>query len=492
MVEEQRKRPRDFFEEALMRKSIDYLAPQHQVPLIIQQSLTFDSIDGQNFPYKLWFIINNPQFSDVLHWSQDGMAIVFPDDRLFVQRILKRKEGKIFKTESLKSFVRQLNLYGFRKVMSDRYDGVGRSKFGSMFDHEYFIRGRPDLLEYVKRRCNVKLGQKENDRTPTGGLAAILQDRSRAIGFQTGLDFGDRAPKRRLRFSPEGKENQLGLLGDTSQKMPGEFTPSSSAYYPFHSLYQGYPMTSQMLQNSEMATLSAIESAAEMKQSPSPGRVLDGQQSVVTIPKSAMFPTPSQNRSREADPKADGCRMGLVDTLANIFSPNTPSEISQVAASYLTTPNSFGDHPTNFISPNALNFYPTSGPSPLSALCASLFSPFNDGRGPINKSTQTSGEPKPFSAFISQSEAISAVASLPCDSESLGTNLNVNQNTEANFYVMDAMSRFHKEGIIKERDFMSQSSTEDTTVDVTGIDDESSNARIDSPLSSNEATSVSQ
>lgn len=30
--------------------------------------------------------------------------------------------------------------------MSDRYDGIGRSKFGSMFDHEYFIRGRPDLL----------------------------------------------------------------------------------------------------------------------------------------------------------------------------------------------------------------------------------------------------------------------------------------------------------------------------------------------------------
>ena len=237
-------------------------------------------------------------------------------------------------------------------------------------------------------------------------------------------------------------------------------------------------MTSQMLQNSEMATLSAIECAAEMKQSPSSGRVLDGQQSIVTIPKSAMFPTPSQNRSREADSKADGCRMGLVDTLANILSPNTPSEISQVAASYLTTPNSLGDHPTNFISPNALNFYPTSGPSPLSALCASLFSPFNDGRGPINKSTQTSGEPKPFSAFISQSEAISAVASLPCGSESIGTNLN--QNAEANFYVMDAMSRFHKEGIIKERDFDD------------GIDDESSYAKIDSPLSSNEATSVSQ
>ena len=119
---------------------------QHHVPLIIQQSLTFDSIDGQNFPYKLWFIINNPQFNEVLHWSQDGTAIVFPDDRLFLQRILKRKESKIFKTESLKSFVRQLNLYGFRKVMSDRYDGVGRSKFGSMFDHEYFVRGRPDLL----------------------------------------------------------------------------------------------------------------------------------------------------------------------------------------------------------------------------------------------------------------------------------------------------------------------------------------------------------
>ena len=129
--------------------------------MIIQQSLTFDSIDGQNFPFKLWFIINNQQFGDVLHWSQDGTAIVFPDERLFLQKILKRKEGKIFKTESLKSFVRQLNLYGFRKVMSDRYDGIGRTKFGSMFDHEYFLRGRPDLLgewiSFLKSSCYTQL-----------------------------------------------------------------------------------------------------------------------------------------------------------------------------------------------------------------------------------------------------------------------------------------------------------------------------------------------
>ncbi len=132
--------------EGLWRKDLFILLFQPPVSLVVQQSLTYDSIDGQNFPYKLWFLINNPAFGDVLHWSRDGTAIVFPDDKLFMQKVLKRKEGKIFKTESLKSFVRQLNLYGFRKVMCDRYDALTRSKFGSMFDHEYFLQGRPDLL----------------------------------------------------------------------------------------------------------------------------------------------------------------------------------------------------------------------------------------------------------------------------------------------------------------------------------------------------------
>ena len=91
-------------------------------------------------------MVNCTSFDDVVRWSPDGTAIVFPNEDLFVFKVLKRQHEKIFKTESLKSFVRQLNLYGFRKVQSDR-DGIeNEPEDVCMFEHDHFVRGRPELL----------------------------------------------------------------------------------------------------------------------------------------------------------------------------------------------------------------------------------------------------------------------------------------------------------------------------------------------------------
>ncbi|KAB0337094.1 hypothetical protein FD754_025367 [Muntiacus muntjak] len=67
-----------------------------------------------NFPQKLWKIVESDQFKSIW-WDESGTSIVI-NEEVFKKEVLERKAPfRIFETHSLKSIVRQLNLYGFRK-----------------------------------------------------------------------------------------------------------------------------------------------------------------------------------------------------------------------------------------------------------------------------------------------------------------------------------------------------------------------------------------
>ena len=320
------------------------------------------------------------------------------------------------------------------------------------------------VAEFVKRRCNVKLGQKENDTTPSVSLASVLNDRGRVYNFQSGLGCEERLPKRRLRFSPEGKENQLECSPVSNADTLGEsgtYQTPVSGFSGFFTTYQGYPLANQLLNGSSLSALAALEDAVALKvTSPTSSKTAAAQPSVVTIPKSAMFPTPSHAKTSQLDSKSDGGRISLTDTIASILSPATPSEIGQVTAAYLTTPTSIIDQATSFVSPtNGINFYTTTGPSPLSALYASLFSPFNESRNAIHKATQTSGEPKTVSMFAEDAPRIDTSSQTLdefMNQENESASLHPCETENENYYVMEAVSSFQKENEIKETEFMSQ------------------------------------
>ncbi|XP_017891125.1 heat shock factor protein 5-like [Ceratina calcarata] len=106
------------------------------------------------FPQKLWRIVNECK-SGAIRWSLHGNTILL-DYKKFQEQYL-HAGNSIFKTKNITSFIRQLNLYGFRKVTSHNRDPICNSHNPDVheFLHENFRTGRPDLLSRVYRKTSV-------------------------------------------------------------------------------------------------------------------------------------------------------------------------------------------------------------------------------------------------------------------------------------------------------------------------------------------------
>lgn len=116
-------------------------------------------IDGVTlkFPAKLWRIVNSCKTGAIV-WEPDGDSIKV-DRKKFEEQYLKA--GVFFKTANFQSFIRQLNIYGFRKIPTN---GPKNQHDGAVFiyKHDFFKRGHPDYLSEVVRNTAVRKTQREN------------------------------------------------------------------------------------------------------------------------------------------------------------------------------------------------------------------------------------------------------------------------------------------------------------------------------------------
>ncbi|XP_011304537.1 heat shock factor protein 3-like [Fopius arisanus] len=107
------------------------------------------------FPQKLWRIVNDCT-SGAISWSNNGGSILL-DYKKFHNEYLD-PNNSIFKTSNVTSFIRQLNLYGFRKVTSHSRDPQCNSRNPDVheFIHENFQREHDELLKKVCRKASRK------------------------------------------------------------------------------------------------------------------------------------------------------------------------------------------------------------------------------------------------------------------------------------------------------------------------------------------------
>ncbi|XP_015789389.1 heat stress transcription factor A-6b-like [Tetranychus urticae] len=103
----------------------------------------------QKFPDKLWSVVCDDSEDSCL-WTATGESILINKGK-FTQKFLSNS-SRLFRTSNFKSFVRQLNLYGFRKVNKMR-----RRDYEIWWEYrnENFIRDRPDLLKLIRRKASV-------------------------------------------------------------------------------------------------------------------------------------------------------------------------------------------------------------------------------------------------------------------------------------------------------------------------------------------------
>ncbi|KAG9347491.1 hypothetical protein JZ751_005058, partial [Albula glossodonta] len=153
------------------------------------------------FLTKLWTLVEDSDTNEFICWSQEGNSFLVLDEQRFAKEILP----KFFKHNNMASFVRQLNMYGFRKVMHIDTGIVKQERDGPVeFQHPFFKHGQDDLLENIKRK--VSSARPEDSKIRQEDLSKILLSVQNIHGKQESMDSRLATLKRPLLMNSNGKK----------------------------------------------------------------------------------------------------------------------------------------------------------------------------------------------------------------------------------------------------------------------------------------------
>jgi len=100
--------------------------------------------EQHHFPFKLYDMLEyaaNSEYSSAVSWIENGRAFAIHDKDTFLCQIVPR----FFKQTKIRSFTRQLNLWGFTRLVC-KDPGYGAWK------HKHFIHGDVDGLNRIERQ----------------------------------------------------------------------------------------------------------------------------------------------------------------------------------------------------------------------------------------------------------------------------------------------------------------------------------------------------
>ncbi|XP_065327442.1 heat shock factor protein 1 isoform X2 [Pelmatolapia mariae] len=138
------------------------------------------------FLTKLWTLVEDPDTDPLICWSPSGTSFHVFDQGRFSKEVLP----KFFKHNNMASFIRQLNMYGFRKVVHIEQGGLVKpERDDTEFQHPFFIRGQEHLLENIKRKVtNVSSVRQDDAKICAEEVNKILNDVQLMKGKQETID----------------------------------------------------------------------------------------------------------------------------------------------------------------------------------------------------------------------------------------------------------------------------------------------------------------
>jgi len=112
-----------------------------------------------SFPAKLYDLVdshsNVPEDEAIVSWCENGLAFIVRDLTRFCEEVLPAH----FCHNKWASFIRQLNLYGFRRITQGASSGA--------YWHKFFQRGEPHLLRGITRSRRQGSGSSAANRSAT-------------------------------------------------------------------------------------------------------------------------------------------------------------------------------------------------------------------------------------------------------------------------------------------------------------------------------------
>ncbi|CAN6454754.1 unnamed protein product [Victoria cruziana] len=105
------------------------------------------------FLIKTYQLVDDPSTDDIVSWGEDESTFVVWRPPEFARDLLPN----YFKHNNFSSFVRQLNTYGFRKTVPDRWE----------FANEFFRKGKKQLLCEIHRRKTTQLSTHQERSRPS-------------------------------------------------------------------------------------------------------------------------------------------------------------------------------------------------------------------------------------------------------------------------------------------------------------------------------------
>ncbi|XP_020830734.1 heat shock transcription factor, Y-linked-like [Phascolarctos cinereus] len=220
------------------------------------------------FPRKLWKIVESDRFKSIW-WSEDGTHIVINEEQFKEEILEKKRPMRIFETDCMKSFIRQLNLYGFSKIRQELERSASLDSFLmeeketfpssklQLYYNPNFKRGYPHLVSRLKRRVGVK--------NKTNHL--LLTSQNVSNNFLKGDYYHLEDQKFALTGRPAEKCSAFAAASSASASASASASPSASAPASSSSSFSSF--LSSFLSSSAAASVSSPSSPSPSSPPPS-------------------------------------------------------------------------------------------------------------------------------------------------------------------------------------------------------------------------------